>query len=273
MAEGALIGYRKGPRGGSWVAKLVFNERRAEVVLGRADDGGQRPGALSHQEAIHEAGSWAAGERRRIDLGIESDPEVRTVTVTDAVRAYIAARERRSPINGRDARSRLTLHISDKLAGVPLARLTANDLARWRKGLSKELRPATVNRLLNDLRAALRASVEQHWRDLPPTLTKELEIGLRSLPSAEVARHALLSDDEVRCVVEAAYATTRPGCSRAPAGRNGARFSQAARITVADVQVNTARIMVPASEKAGARKRGGISLCPSGSMSSSGSVL
>jgi integrase len=254
---GLKLGYRKGPRGGSWVAKLVFNERRAEVVLGRADDGGQRPGALSHQEAIHEAGSWAAGERRRIHLGIETDPEVRTVTVSDAVRAYIGARERRSPINGRDARSRLTLHISDKLAGVPLARLTANDLARWRKGLSKELRPATVNRLLNDLRAALRASVEQHWRDLPPTLTKELEIGLRSLPSAEVARHALLSDDEVRCVVEAAYATDPDlGALVLLLAATGARFSQAARTTVADVQVNTARIMVPASEKGrGAKAR------------------
>ena len=32
------------------------------------------------------------------------------------------------------------------LAAMPLAMLTANDLARWRKGLPKELRPATVNR-------------------------------------------------------------------------------------------------------------------------------
>ena len=177
--------------------------------------------------------------------------------MTDAVRAYIGARERRNPVSGRDARYRLTLHINDKIASVPLARLTADDLARWRKGLSKELRPATVNRLLNDLRAALRASVEQHWRDLPPTLTKELEIGLRSLPSAEVARHALLSDDEVRRVIETAYATDEDlGALVLVLAATGARFSQAARITAADLQADAARIMVPVSAKGrGAKAR------------------
>ena len=184
--------------------------------------------------------------------------------MADAVRAYIEARERRNPITGRDARYRLTLHViqNDKLAAVPLARLTANDLARWRKGLSKELRPATVNRLLNDLRAALRASLEQHWRDLPPTLTKEIEIGLRSVPSAEVARHALLSDDDIRRVIEAANAVDVDlGALVLVLAATGARFSQVARITVADVQGDAVRIMVPTSAKGrGAKARARIAV-------------
>ena len=226
-------------------------------MLGKADDGGQVPGALSHQDAIREAGSWAASERRRIKFGFETAPEVRSFTVADAVRVYIGARERRNPVSGRDARYRLTLHLNDKIASVPLARLTADDLARWRKGLSKELRPATVNQLLNDLRAALRTSIEQHWRNLPPTLTKEIEIGLRSLPSAEVPRHALLSDDEVRRVVEAAYATDEDlGALVLVLAATGARFSQAARVAAADLQADAARIMVPVSSKGrGAKAR------------------
>ena len=261
---GLKLGYRKGARGGSWVAKLVFNKRRVEAVLGKADDEGHAPGALSHQDAIREAGAWAASERQRIELGVEATPEVRTLTVADASRAYIEMRERRNPITGRDARSRLTLHVvaDGKFAGVALARLTANDIARWRKGLSHALRPATVNRLLNDLRAALRASVEQHWRDLPQTLSKEIEIGLRSVPAAEVARHALLSDDEIRRVVEAAYATDADlGALVLVLAATGARFSQVARITVADVQTDAARIMVPASAKGrGAKARARIAV-------------
>jgi integrase len=261
---GIILGYRRGPRGGSWVAKLVLNERRAEVVIGRADDRGQVPKALSHQDAIREAGSWAASERRRIELGIETAPEVRSFTVADAVRAYIGARERRNPITGRDARSRLSLHViaDGKFSGIALTSFTANDCARWRKGLSKGLRPATVNRLQNDLKAALRASIEQYWRDLPLTLPKEIESGLRSIPMAEVARHALLSDDEVRCVVEAAYATDPDlGALVLVLAATGARFSQAARITVADVQANAERIMVPTSAKGnGAKARARIAV-------------
>ena len=254
---GLKLGYRKGARGGSWLAKLVFNKHRTEVVIGGADDSGHAPGALSHQDAIREAGAWAATERQRIELGVEAAPEVRNLTVADAARAYIEMRERRNPITGRDARSRLSLHViaDGKFSGVTLTRFTANDCARWRKGLSKGLRPATVNRLQSDLKAALRASVAQYWRDLPPTLPKEIENGLRSMPMAEVARHALLSDDEVRCVVEAAYATDPDlGALVLVLAATGARFSQAARITVADVQAHAERIMVPTSAKGNSAK-------------------
>ena len=261
---GLKLGYRKGARGGSWVAKLVFNERRVEAVLGKADDDGHGSRALDHQAAIHEAGAWAASERQRIKCGVEPAPEARALTVADATRAYIEARERRNLITGRDARYRLTLHViqNDYLAAMPLAMLTANDLARWRKGLPKELRPATVNRLLNDLRAALRASLEQHWRDLPQTLPKEIEIGLRSVPSAEVARHALLSDDHIRRVIEAANAVDVDlGALVLVLAATGARFSQVARITVADVQSDAVRIMVPTSAKGrGAKARARIAV-------------
>jgi integrase len=249
---GLKLGYRKGARGGSWVAKLVFNERRVEAVLGKADDDKHAPGALSHQDAIREAGSWAADERHRIDRESEPAPEARRLTVAGTVHAYIEQRERRNPITGRDARSRLTLHVigDEKFAAVTLVRLTANDIARWRKGLPQTLRPATVNRLLNDLRAALRASIERHWRDLPQTLAKEVEIGLRGIPSAEIARHALLSDDQIRRAIDAACATDHDlGALVLVLAATGARFSQAARVTVADVQADAGRIMVPASAK------------------------
>jgi hypothetical protein len=204
---GLTLGYRKGPKGSSWIAKVFLDGHRVERVLGGVDDDGHAPGALSHQDAIREAGLFSAGERARIERGSGATSDARSLSVADAARAYIQQRERRNPITGRDARYRLTLHVisDEKFSRVLLARPTADKLWRWRRDLPKNLRPATVNRLLNDLRAALRVCIDQHWRDLPQTLAREIEIGLRSVPSAEVARHALLSDDEIRRAVATSY--------------------------------------------------------------------
>jgi integrase len=85
---------------------------------------------------------------------------------------------------------------------------------------------------------------------LPASLAKEIEIGLRSLPSAEIARHALLTDDQIRRAVEAAYGIDQDlGALVLTLAATGGRFSQIARITVADVQVEAERILVPTSAK------------------------
>lgn len=137
-----------------------------------------------------------------------------------------------------------------RLSSVALVRLTASDLSRWRAVLPKKLRLATINRTLNDLRAALRSALDQNWRDLPPTLGKEIEIGLRSAPGADIARHALLSDPNIRRIIDSSYVVDPDlGALVLTLAATGARFSQAAKISVADVQADAERIMVPASAK------------------------
>lgn len=137
-----------------------------------------------------------------------------------------------------------------KLASMPVDRLTAKALSDWRAGLPETLSPAGVNRLFNDLRAALNAHIAAHWRDLPPTLSREIAAGLKALPDAQSARRALLSDSDVRRVVEAAYGIDADfGALVLVLASTGARFSQAARITVADFQPEAARVMVPSSLK------------------------
>jgi integrase len=110
--------------------------------------------------------------------------------------------------------------------------------------------PAGINRLLNDLRAALNAHVAAHWRDLPATVGKEIEAGLKALPNAGTARQALLSDSDVRRVIDAAYGIDPDlGALVLVLASTGARFGQAAKITVADLQPEAGRVMVPASAK------------------------
>src|SRR5437763_15149495 len=38
VAKGCAIGYRKGPKGGAWLAKIVREDYRRETTLGAADD-------------------------------------------------------------------------------------------------------------------------------------------------------------------------------------------------------------------------------------------
>jgi integrase len=132
---------------------------------------------------------------------------------------------------------------------MPFERLTARTLTEWRARLPG-MAPAGVNRLLNDVRAALNGAVAAHWRDLPATIGKEIETGLKALPNAETARQALLIDADIRRIVEAAYAIDSDlGALVLVLAATGARFGQAAKIAIADFQPDAARVMVPTSAK------------------------
>ena len=260
--SGLKLGYRKGARGGVWVGKLVIDGARVETTLGPADDAGT---GMSYAEAAQAMISWAGKERQRLTL--KADDENRDATVADAVAAYVRMRVARAERAGRDAQTRLARHIlSDaRLAPTPVGRVTAKALSDWRLHLPATMTPAGVNRLLNDLRAALNAHVAAHWRDLPPTMAKEIEAGLKALPNAQTARQALLSDSDVRRVIDAAYGVDPDlGALVLVIASTGARFSQAAKITVADLQPEAGRVMISASAKGKGTKQRRYSAVPLG---------
>jgi integrase len=245
--SGLKLGYRKGKRGGVWVGKLVVDGARVETTLGPADDAGA---GMSYAEAAASAISWAGKERAR--LTAKTDDENRDATVADAIEAYVRMRIARAERAGRDAQTRLARHVlSDaKLASTPVGRVSAKSLNDWRSRLPATLAPAGTNRLLNDFRAALNSHIAARWRDLPPTVSKEIEAGLKALPNAGTARRALLSDPDVRKIIEVAYSVDPDfGALVLVLAGTGARFSQAAKITVADLQPEADRMMVPASAK------------------------
>ena len=156
-------------------------------------------------------------------------------------------------------------------AATELRKITAGDFERWRKDLTRRVRPpkarqtqqaqkspaprplspATVNRLLNDLRAALNAAVKKHRRALPAHVAVEIRIGTRPLPSAAEARRQILFDADVRRAIDAAYFVDDGDFGRLVLllAATGARFSQIAALTVADVQAEQLRVMIPASKK------------------------
>src|SRR6516165_3020244 len=47
LAPGCALGYRKGPKGGVWLAKLVRDKLRQQTTLGRGDDAFDPDGKLA----------------------------------------------------------------------------------------------------------------------------------------------------------------------------------------------------------------------------------
>jgi hypothetical protein len=62
LAPGCALGYRKGPKGGVWLAKLVRDGLRQQTTLGSADDAldPDRVLAISYAQAQSTAREWFA---------------------------------------------------------------------------------------------------------------------------------------------------------------------------------------------------------------------
>lgn len=269
LTEGVHLGYRRSTvagKAGSWLCRRHLGGTRYKVhLLGAADDlpEKERPAdgeaVLTFDQAQATAREWAraeaAGERR--DKATEA-----ATTVDAAVKAYIATRKARGEAAGRDAELRLGHHVlSAPLAERALLDLSDEDLAKWRAGLQRggrgapgkrstaPLSPGTLARLLNDLRAALTAAARK--ARAPADLHTIIKEGLRAPEKPDRARpKQVITDADARKLVAAAAAHDPDfGALVLFLATTGARFDQAARVTVADLQVDARRVMVPTSAK------------------------
>jgi integrase len=224
--------------------------------LGQADDPGASAIALSFAAANSAAMAWAEREAARAAAAKPGDG---ALSVQAAVTAYVAERKARSARDGRNAETRLTKHLlsNTKLAGRALAALTERELADWARSHSS-LSAASVARLLNDTKAALNRAGDLHHRSLPAGWKDAVSRGLRR-PEARQGEgerptthhRVFLPDADVRRLVQSAMDEDLDlGHLVAVLAATGARFSQAARLTLADVMDGPQpRLMMPASRK------------------------
>ena len=117
---------------------------------------------------------------------------------------------------------------------------------------------SSAQRTASDLKAALNAVARRAKSQLPPTIRDTIRDGLATVQAAvAVARPAqILQDGEVRAIVKAAWEVDAADEWDGDLGRmvlvlaaTGARFSHAARMTVADLQAAQLRLMIPVSRK------------------------
>lgn len=232
-----------------------------QETIAPADDALASDGVscLSFEQARSKALDIVA-ERKVEEIASASGP---APTVRSAIETYINARQARdlqidSTRKG-DARARLTRHVlSTPLADRFLHALTETDLMKWRDSLSDEMAQATVRRLVNDLKAALNATATKKRNVLPAILPGVIKNGLKSSEViSPVARDKqALPDTDVRKIIDAAARIDDQGQWEGDLHRmivvlaaTGARFSQARRLLIGDVQLAQSRIMLPVSHK------------------------
>jgi integrase len=128
-------------------------------------------------------------------------------------------------------------------------------LKKWRDSLLGKIGPATITRLCRCVSAALELAAQHDDRIQNRSAW---EVGLASLPDAQVARNVVISDDKVREFVSNAYALDDGfGLLIDVLAITGARPSQAVRLTVENLHDHPARpkLMMPKSGKGGGKNR------------------
>src|SRR5262249_38213616 len=149
-------------------------------------------GTLDYDAACRAARNKVEGARKEAKAATDGP----VLTVRAVVQPYIVERDKREARRrGRPARSdaaqRLSRYVLGqgargkqeaippaKLAGVPLHELTEDDLQKWRNSLPDALKPATKQRTINDLKAALNGAYATHRRRLDASLPAVIKQGL-----------------------------------------------------------------------------------------------
>jgi integrase len=139
--------------------------------------------------------------------------------------------------------ARVRAHLPDTLAKKKVGALVKADLTAWRHDLMAKLQPASVDRTMTALRAALNLAAEDDDRI---TNRKAWEDGLRAIGGAGESRNIILSDQDVRAVVGAAYRDSEEfGLLVELAAVTGGRPSQLLRLRGEDVQADFTVIIDP----------------------------
>lgn len=148
--RGLFLGFRKlegGP--GTWIARAFHDGKHRYQRVGYSD-------AVAHDDAIKAARAWA----KSLDAGVDTR-KVRTVA--DVCAEYVQDRRREKGDTSADATEGHYLRYvyADTIGKVRLDRLRAAQLKEWRAGL--QMAPATRNRVLAALRAALNYAVASRY--------------------------------------------------------------------------------------------------------------
>jgi integrase len=266
ISEGLAVGYRRGAKGGTWIARHYSVEHgRRFHAIGTADDVADADGAhvLSFAQAQEAARKWFA-HLARYDRGeVRSGP----YTVRECVDEYLAWLQAHRK-TGYDARHRVHTHIAPHLGDIQCDRLTTAQIQRWLRDLAasparlrskkdakkpniRELnkadhdavrrRRASANRTLTVLKAALNRAwregkipLDEAWRRVEPF--EEVDAArVRYLTVAEAKRLLNACDPDFRRLAQAALAT-------------GARYGELVALRASDFNPDSGTIQVRTSK-------------------------
>ena len=240
------LGYYRGKRGGTWVARYRLDDGKyAEKRIGTADDVQDADGVLvlSFTQAQAKARNWFS-EQARKEAG-EEDDEPSSYTVAAAMEDYLYWYERENKASGyRSTKTTVSTHILPELGDIEVAKLTMARIEDWHHGLAAtplRVRPArgkpaafgappedgdddarrrrksTANRILTVLKAGLNRARRmkrlqvpsaEAWREVKAFKGADAP-KIRYLTAAECTRLVNACAPDFRLLVQAALLT---GC-------------------------------------------------------------
>ena len=279
--EGSLaLGYRKGAKGGAWLARLWDDNRYRKEVLGRADDildatvgasDGLAPadGVLNFRQAQAKAQAWAT-RHQRVAAGLEPERATEPAapyTVAEAIANYLTdytARGGKSPDATRHA---VEAHILPALGALPVGRLTRDKLKTWLRTLAasparirgkkgepqrhrdvtndpeaSRRRRSSANRVLTVLKAAL-----NHARaEGKVSCTDDAWAAVKAFREADKAKIRYLLDDEITRLANACPPDFRALVTAALL--TGCRYGELATMKAADFDPQAGTVTIGRSK-------------------------
>lgn len=267
LSQGCALGYRKGAKGGTWIARFRGDDGRQHYgPLGAADDA-RDPDGLSvfgFAQAQERARAWFDSKAR--EQAGDFAPLDRPYTVADALADYRADYLRR----GGKAVDRLdwsaAAWIKPELGAIALARLTKARIVTWHQKVAEtparlrtkpgaqqkhreadnsaeaiRRRRSTANRVLTILKGALnhvhqegKCASDDAWRTV------------RAFREADAARLRYLSDDEARRLTNACAPDFRALVTGALL--TGCRYGELAAMTIDGFNPDAGTVRVRASK-------------------------
>ena len=134
ISGGLAVGYRKGVKGGSWIARHYSAEYgRRYQSIGTADDTADADGThvLSFAHAQEGARKWFSHLARHDRGEVRNGP----YTVRECLEEYLTWLHGYRK-TGNDARYRIDTHIAPKLGDIQCNRLTTTEIQKWLRDLA-----------------------------------------------------------------------------------------------------------------------------------------
>ena len=269
ISAGCALGYRRGAKGGTWIAKFRDEAaKRHYESIGAADDVRDPDGlsVFSFGQAQEIARTFF--DRKAREAAGHMAPHAGPYTVANAMEAYLRSYERRGAKALYHTRRVAETHILPVFGSLAIARLTAKKIEDWHHGLAEKpplartkagfqpnhrrvdkttdgirKRRSTANRILTVLKAALNqawaaghAPTDDAWRRVKP------------FKSVDTARVRYLSQEETERLVNACEPAFRDLVCGALL--TGCRYSELAALQAADFN-SDAGVLTVRESKAG----------------------
>lgn len=268
ISRGRSLGYRRGRRGGTWVARFDAENFRREQKLGEADDVLDSDGVqiFSYEQALQKASKFFLSA---LTEATGETPRGGPYSVHTAVQDYLKSLASRSAPDYQGAVYDFDRNVLPQLGAIEVTRLTRPRIESWRAKLAERPRlsmkklkkdaPADPPKAMNEnQKRQRRATTNRTVRRLVAALNYALATGkvnvnpmnwkVAAFENAEVARAEFLTESQQRDFVAA--------CSAEPDFQNlvlaglhtGCRLGELARLRVKDFVVSSNTIYVEQSK-------------------------